>query len=179
MTNSQCLITIERFKFKPDWTIGTFLVQDRVTGYSMEDEVRKVKVNKETCIPEGIYPLATRYSPKFSKEFFWNDKKKELIGAKDFRKKKPLEKSDYVPHDLIWITNVPNFSLILWHPGNTDDDTDGCIVSGKILGVIKDQEAVLQSRIHYLEWYPRLYPIIKGGNQFIQVRSASASEIIK
>lgn len=175
MSTATPLITVERFMFKLDWTISRFMISGRLTGFSIEDEVRRLKRHGETAIPEGDYPLSTRFSPKFSKEFYWNDRKKELIGAKDYKRKTPDERKNYVPHELIWITNVPNFSLILWHWGNTDDDTEGCIISGKILGEIKGQEAVLQSRAHYLEWYPRVFPMIQNGGQFIRITTAAGS----
>ena len=46
----------------------------------------------------------------------------------------------------VWeITNVPGRTAILIHAGNTDTDTEGCVVVGTTFGEIGTQEAVLHS----------------------------------
>lgn len=35
-----------------------------------------------------------------------------------------------------WVTNVPNRSNILFHKGNTEEDTQGCILLGNELGAL-------------------------------------------
>lgn len=43
------------------------------------------------------------------------------------------------------ITNVPNRIHILFHKGNTADDTLGCILLGLTVGKLKGQKAILNS----------------------------------
>lgn len=43
------------------------------------------------------------------------------------------------------VLNVPGRSRILFHPGNTDDDTAGCILLGETLGKLQGVRAVLNS----------------------------------
>jgi len=43
------------------------------------------------------------------------------------------------------VTNVPGRSRILIHKGNVEDDSAGCILLGKTLGVYKNKIAVLNS----------------------------------
>lgn len=161
------LLKLERFVFKPDWTIGRLFINDAQRGYIIEDEIRETKVHGETAIPYGTYKLGVRQSPKFSSTFFWNDAKKKLITQKEFRS--GLFGGGYVPHDLIWVLDVPNFQFILFHWGNTDDDTEGCLVVGNSIGMIGKQEGVLNSRVTYQEIYPTIYPLIKAGGQEISI----------
>lgn len=43
------------------------------------------------------------------------------------------------------VLDVPQRSHILFHAGNTDDDTQGCILLGKYWGNLKGERAVLNS----------------------------------
>ena len=137
-------------------------------GYTVEDEIRNVKVAGETAIPYGKYKLGCRYSPKFSKSFLWSDTSKVLIEPKE--KIKYSNITDWKEHDLIWVKDVPNFEYVLLHFGNTDDDTEGCLIVGKAIGVINGQEGVVNSRAYYKALYPRVYPLIRLGGQEIEYR---------
>lgn len=48
-------------------------------------------------------------------------------------------------YDAIEVTNVPGRSHILFHIGNTNVDTRGCILVGSALGYVKGQWAVTDS----------------------------------
>ena len=138
------LIRVDRYKFNKDNTISRMYVDDELFCFGIEDEKRNVKVKGETCIPDGVYELGTRWSPKFSSTF---------------------------NHDMIWVKNVPNFDFILLHWGNTDDDTDGCYIIGDQLGIVKGQEAVLNSRATYKRLYAKVINRIKAGGEQIEYRS--------
>jgi len=165
------LLKLERFSFKPDWTIGRLFVEDKHECYVIEDEIREEKVHGETAIPYGTYKLGTRMSPKFSGQYFWNPAaNKPLITAREFLTGKFGK--GYTPHELIWVLDVPNYQFILLHWGNTDDDTEGCLIVGNTIGLIGKQEAVLNSRLTYQDLYPRIYPLIKEGGQEIEITKA-------
>jgi hypothetical protein len=163
------LLTVERYDFKSDWTIGRLLLNGVKDGFILEDTFRPdgTKIHGRTAIPFGRFLLDVRQSPKFSKEYLWSDSKKILI--------RPAEQSNFPtindlrPHDLLWLSNVPNFQFILIHWGNTSVDTDGCLLVGDSLGIVNNQEAVINSRKYYKSLYPKIYPLIKAGNQHINI----------
>ena len=49
------------------------------------------------------------------------------------------------------ITNVPGRSHILFHKGNLDDDTLGCVLVGEQFGDIKGDSGILSSKAGYNE----------------------------
>lgn len=169
MDDKTTLLTIKRFIFNADNTISQLFVRFVKTCFGIEDEIRKVKVHGETAIPYGRYPLWYRQSPKFSKHFYWSDSLNILIEAKDWAKLPRNEQTLYRPHDLIWFQNVPDFLYVLLHWGNTDDDTDACYLVGSSLGIIKGQDAVLNSKKTYMKIYPNIYNEIRKGGQYVEV----------
>lgn len=110
-------------RYKGDrYTIGTLTVngkyfcdtledRDRGLDQSMtEANVRHIKVKGATAIPTGTYriDMATK-SPRFMARWW----------AKQF--------GGIVPR----LVGVKGFTGVLIHPGNTADDTDGCILVGE------------------------------------------------
>lgn len=124
---SKMKLVVERFLFEKDCTVGRLYIDGVMKCFTMEDEIRAVKVKGETAIPYGTYELGMRYSPKFTPRH---------------------------GHEMLWVKNVPGFEYILIHPGNTDDDTDGCLLLGDKIGIVKAQTAVINSVATYKEIYP-------------------------
>lgn len=145
------LITVYREPSEKDWTLSRFELFNGVTGVGVEDEKRDVKVHGETCIPIGIYEIDITDSPKFSKSYYV-DKDGYLSQVKNERFN--------TPHKLITLLKVPNFSRVLWHWGNTDDDTDACYIVGSNFGKIGSQKGVTGSRVKYTQIYPILWKAI-------------------
>ncbi len=56
---------------------------------------------------------------------------------------KPYSSQNYP--DIYEIINVPDRSYVLFHPGNTVDNTAGCILLGESLGKLQGDRAVLNS----------------------------------
>ncbi len=166
------ILKVERYSFKPDWTLSRYYINDVLHGFGVEDEMRNIKVKGETAIPTGTYELGYRESPKFSTTFYYNDTANKLITSKDYAALSSVEKKKWRPHDLIWVKNVPNFEYVLIHWGNTDDDTDGCYIVGNKVGVLDGQEGVVESRVNYMKLYPKLYPLVKSGKQYIKYTKA-------
>ena len=174
------LLKVKRFDFQPDWTLGKLLVSGAQDGFTIEDELRDIKVHGETAIPFGTYTLGFRQSPHFSKAFLYSDSKNLLIRATD--KAKHTYTDDWRDHDLIWIKDVPGFEYILLHTGNHDGHTKGCLIVGSSIqrkaflvdGVMKD--GVGGSRDYYMKLYPKIYPLIAQGGQTIQYQIEAAPE---
>jgi hypothetical protein len=92
-------LTVLRNRFHKDYTAGQLYIDGVYFCFTLEDEIRDVKVKGETAIPEGYYDVAFEDSPKFGPQ-------------------------------TLTILNVPNFTHIRIHAGNTEKDTDGCILVG-------------------------------------------------
>lgn len=122
-------IVIERFLFEKDCTVGRLYIDGLMKCFTIEDEMRAIKIKGETAIPYGVYNVGMRFSPKFSNKF---------------------------NHEMLWIKDVPGFEYVLIHWGNTDDDTDGCLILGDKIGILNGQTAVLNS----INTYKEIYPII-------------------
>lgn len=135
------LIKVERFIHHSDCEISRVYVREKFFCFAIEDATRTTKIKGQTCIPVGTYDLSTRFSPKFSPRF---------------------------NHDMIWVKNVPGFEYILIHTGNTISDTEGCLIVGARIGVLKGKDAVLVSKPTYLKLYAMVIADIKKGGQKIQ-----------
>lgn len=68
-----------------------------------------------------------------------------------------------MPH----IINVPGFEGIRIHPGNSDVDTDGCIILGVWNKV--DADWLSNSKDAFDEFFPKLQEGLKSGNVFINI----------
>jgi hypothetical protein len=81
-----------------------------------------------------------------------------------------ITRSEHFQRDLPLLNNVPGFSGIRIHPGNTDADTDGCILPGMSIGPA--EESVLESRFAFNKLYPLIDgELMKGEDVFIEIRN--------
>lgn len=69
--------------------------------------------------------------------------------------------------DMPHIINVPGFEGIRIHPGNSDIDTDGCILLGVWNKV--DTDWISNSKDAFNEFFPKLQEGLKQGNVFINI----------
>ena len=139
-------LEVLRFNSSDDFTTGLlFDVTDNVRSflcYTLEDEARTEKKWGETRIPAGTYKLTlrseggfhTRYLAKFGAEFH---------------------------KGMIYVNEVPNFQYILWHIGNDDDDTAGCLLVGKT----SQDNFIGNSTTAYKEIYPPIRDAILSGEE--------------
>lgn len=102
-------VKIFRFSAGNESTNGLLFIDDWFICYTLEDEKRYKKLKGETRIPEGTYELMLRnygsHYERYTKRFPWHK-------------------------GMIQVKNVPGFTDILFHIGNTDADTAGCILVG-------------------------------------------------
>jgi len=134
-------ITVKRLWIDQGITLSKIYVDGKYICLGLEDPLRTSKVHGETGIPAGVYNIGLRYSPKFSPKY---------------------------GHEMLWVQNVPGFEFILIHPGNTKEDTEGCLLVGSTLGVLKDKIAVLASTTAYNTLYKLVLPAAKAGKLQIE-----------
>ncbi len=139
-------LEVLRFNSSDDFTTGLlFDVTDNVRSflcYTLEDEARTVKQWGETRIPSGKYKLSLRSEGGFHTRYL------SKFGA-EFHK------------GMIYVNEVPNFEYILWHIGNDDDDTAGCLLVGKT----SQDNFIGNSTTAYKEIYPPIRDAIISGEE--------------
>lgn len=109
------MILIERKIFTSKSTIGTLSINGNVICYTLEDVARPigVKVLKETCIPAGNYSMEVTQSTRFKRSL-------------------PLIYNS--PVDLSVTDGIVSWTGVRIHPGNSMQDTEGCILVGTTPG---------------------------------------------
>ena len=115
-------------------------------AYTLEDEQRDVKVWGETRIPAGTYKLKLREEGGFHNKY--------------------LNKYGNTFHKgMIHVQNVPGFEYILWHTGNTDEHTAGCLILGNTQtnNRIAKDGFIGSSVDAYKFVYPRVAAAIEAG----------------
>ncbi len=117
--------------------------------YTLEDEQRDVKVWGETRIPAGKYKLSLR------KEGGFHSRYQAKYG--DMHK------------GMIHVNDVPGFEYILWHTGNTDENTAGCLLLGnsQTSNLVQKDGFVGSSVNAYKDVYPYVAAAISQGDVWV------------
>lgn len=108
-------LILERFHSGKDSTLGTLHVRPegadefKFQCFTLEDQYQKIKVPKETRIPAGTYQV------KLRKEGGMHLKYEKLY---------PFHSG------MLHVQDVPGFEWVYIHVGNTDDNTEGCLLVG-------------------------------------------------
>ena len=105
-------LDVVRTQFGKDATNGMLFVNGVFEAFTLEDEVRDVKVAGEAAIPLGEYEI------KFRTVGGFHTKYTSRYGAA-FHK------------GMLELQSVPGFQYILIHTGNTDEHTAGCLLIGE------------------------------------------------
>lgn len=101
-----------RFLSQKDFTYSIMMMDGEPAAFILEDEKRAIKIRGETRIPASTYaikyrdvmtPMTERYRNRFT-WFSWH----------------------------LQLMNVTGFSWVYMHIGNTDEDTDACLLLGDI-----------------------------------------------
>lgn len=153
-----------RFNSARDSTLGAIFKWHKMFGWAfqcfiLEDEKRVNLVKGETRIPEGRYELKLRTLGELHKKY--------------------AQKFPAFHVGMIEVTNVPGRTAILFHTGNTDEDTAGCLLTGSGAEVLKDKNSkVSDSRIAYADLYPIIVKDIKSNPTFLTVTDVNGVEAL-
>lgn len=108
-------VYVNRFIFGDDSTVSACHFNGQFQCFLLEDQVREgEKVYGETAISAGTYEAELRTEGGFHNRYinrFHGDPVIDHIG-------------------MIHLPGVPNFTYIQFHPGNTDEHTKGCPLTG-------------------------------------------------
>lgn len=135
-------LCVDRVAFSDSATLSNVYLKKIDCGtklflcHGLEDAFRDVKIHGETCIPNGSYNLALKKSGRF-----------HLAYTKRFHG---------LHQGMVWVRGVPNFTGILWHIGNTNADTKGCLLLGERSG-----GKLVNSKNTYKKVYGLISPLIK------------------
>jgi hypothetical protein len=104
-------LQVVRTQFGKDATNGLLFIDGKFECYTLEDQYQAVKVMHETCIPEGTYDIKFRKTGGFHAKY--------------------SERYKNAHYGMLHIQDVPGFTYILIHTGNTDEHTSGCLIVGE------------------------------------------------
>ncbi len=104
-------LQVVRTQFGKDATNGLLFIDGVFECYTLEDQYQAVKVMHETCIPEGTYDIKFRKTGGFHARY--------------------TERYKNAHYGMLHIQDVPGFTYILIHTGNTDEHTSGCLIVGE------------------------------------------------
>ena len=104
-------LQVVRTQLGKDATNGLLFIDGIFECYTLEDQYQAVKVMHETCIPEGTYDIEFRKTGGFHAKY--------------------SERYKNAHYGMLHVQDVPNFTYILIHTGNTDEHTSGCLIVGE------------------------------------------------
>ncbi len=142
-------LQVIRTQFGKDATNGMLFIDGIFECYTLEDQYQAVKVMHETCIPEGKYDIKFRKVGGFHERY--------------------AAKYQNAHYGMLHIQDVPNFTYILIHSGNTDEHTSGCLIVGETQQDldISDDGFVGSSVVAYKKMYSKV------ANQLLQGKSVT------
>jgi len=144
-------LTVVRTQFGTDATNGLLFINGIFECYTLEDQYQAVKVMHETCIPEGTYDIKFRKTGGFHAKY--------------------TERYKNAHYGMLHIQDVPNFTYILIHTGNTDEHTSGCLIVGETqqdLEISKDG-FIGSSTVAYKKMYAKVAgQLLQGKNVSIE-----------
>jgi hypothetical protein len=153
-----------RIKQSDKTTLGVMAVmrgeEELFRCYTLEDSLRKVKIPKITAIPQGVYQIALRTVGRIHQNYlrrFGQDAHKGTLE----------------------LQNVPNFQFILIHIGNTESDTDGCILVGS--KYVKNNATGQYSLQDSTSAYTKLYKLVLDAllsNQKVMIEITNENHLV-
>jgi hypothetical protein len=142
-------LTLRRFSSGESSTLGLLEQDGRFVCFTLEDPHREVKIPGDTRIPAGIYLLTL-----------------QLVGHLHATYSTRFEG---MHRGMLALMAVPNFSGVMLHCGNTDADTDGCILVGdSAIQNVSQRGALATSEAAYKRVYPPIAAAL-GANDLVSI----------
>jgi len=139
-------LKLVRYSDNGNSTLGLLFIDGKFFCYTLEDEFREVKVKGETRIHSGTYQLGinnnlTPLTEKYRRRYNWFE-------------------------NHIQIMNVPGFNSVYIHIGNTEENTDACILVGNSPNNNQIEKGFLgYSGPAFEKLYFNIFPLLKGGEE--------------
>ena len=139
-------LNLIRYSSNEESTLGLLYIDGIFECYTLEDEYNSEKIKGETRIPEGLYKINFRkqLSPmaeKYQERYYWF--------------KWHLE-----------IQDIPGFTHVYIHIGNSDDDTEGCILVGNTANNNQIEDGFIgQSRSAFQDLYNVIKEALDDGEE--------------
>ena len=113
--------------------------------YTLEDEPREIKVKYMTCIPAGEYTLGLKTHGRLHDKYQFRFPELHV--------------------GMIELLDVPNFTDILIHCGNTNEDTSGCLLVGDTQenNNTKESGFIGKSTFAYFRIYKTISEVLLAG----------------
>lgn len=142
---AQHYLTVLRYIDDGQTTLGLMFLQGKFFAYTLEDTHQDEKIRGNTRIPQGIYPLAlnrnvTGLTQTYRNRFSWFDFHVE-------------------------IKEIPNFSLVYIHIGNSHVDTMGCILIADGVNAADPQKMISHSRKAFERFYKTIHPLLNSNRK--------------
>jgi len=130
-----------------DTTPGRLYLDGRFEAFTLEDRIRELP---------GV-PVET-----------WKSLGKTAIPAGRYRL--VLEDSGKFGPETLTVADVPGFTYIRIHAGNSDEDTEGCLIVGQVFAEEADDGGnILRSRDALTALRAKLVPAIKAGPVYLTI----------
>lgn len=143
------MIRILRMAQGSNTTLSHLYFKDIFMCYLLEDSIRDTKIYGETCIPEGKYPLRLNTTGGMNRKY--------------------KNRFPNIHRGMLEISEIPNYSFIYIHIGNTHKDTLGCPLTGRSFNFSNGDYSVVQSTVAYQAVYSELLKAIDNGENQVEV----------
>ena len=153
-------LQVVRHQFGKDATNGMLFIDGIFECYTLEDQYQAVKVMHETCIPEGTYDIKFRKTGGFHAKY--------------------TERYKNAHYGMLHIQDVPNFTYILIHTGNSDEHTSGCLIVGETqqdLDISKDG-FIGSSTVAYKKMYAKVASQLLQGKK-VTINYTSITKLLE
>jgi hypothetical protein len=130
-------------------TLGILSLNNTEECFILEDQYQDEKVSGETRIPSGTYKISLRKEGRLNAKY--------------------AEKFPSFHQGMLHLENIPDFKYVYIHIGNDDDDTLGCLLTGRLAEIKGGKVTLVNSTDAYKELYNKVVNYAKDNSLFIQI----------